>query len=101
MVIVSPPFTGAFVASHPVEAWPSKPVPQRPVVLSAQANGLRPAQQPPVGGPHDMSRAALQSHVSTNALLTLTGLPCLSNEMLPSAWSSGLGERSATKKSLY
>jgi len=41
-----------------------------------------------------------QPQTSRKALLTLTGLPLLSNEMLPSGWPGGAGESRAMKKSL-
>src|SRR5262249_40506624 len=73
-----------------------KPVPWIHLSPSLQVNCLPPALQPGGGG----GLIAPQPHTSTNALLTLTGLPMLSNEMLPSICPLGMGDKSATKKSL-
>src|SRR5262245_49165557 len=64
---------------------------------SLQLNCLPPAGQPGGGG----GLPVAQPQTSTKALLTLTGLPRLSNEMLPSICPLGIGVSSATKKSLY
>src|SRR5262245_8320111 len=75
-----------------------KPVPRMPLSPSLQSKcfmGEKPASQPPGGG-----LTAPQPHTSTNALFTLTGLPIVSNEMLPSICPLGIGVSSATKKSL-
>src|SRR4030067_56990 len=91
-----PGVTGDFVSSQPVAAGrcPASPtpVPCRMWVPSEQVKLLPPAVH---GGP------AVHPHASRKPLLTLTGLPWVSNEMLPSCALGGAGSCSATKKSLY
>src|SRR5262249_628129 len=92
--MVSPGAMLACVVSQLVAArsGSSNPVPESSAVPKLHKNGLPPGLVAPTAG----------SHTCTNALLTLTGFPTESNEML---WSCGmLGSfdcSSATKKSLY
>src|SRR5687768_1079766 len=76
-----PPWTGAVVTNQlvaPASSHVSKPVPSSSAVPSPQPE-----------------------HTSKYAMLTLTGLPSESNEMLPSIDPTGAGSTSAMYWSLY